>query len=135
MLWKVGLDGRSAANQYHLMIRQRPADFKAAEEMSDSQNMLAVLDYFHINNRFIVQGSGFKGLFCDAPFGRQSFDPESFNPELTTEEPRVEGRRVEYRTAEYRMTKDGIASRNLFLKQTEYIHSTFDVERSMLDVH
>ena len=25
--------------------------------------------------------------------------------------------------------------REIFLKQTEYIHSTFDVERSMFDVH
>jgi hypothetical protein len=31
--------------------------------------------------------------------------------------------------------KDGNASLNLFLKQTEYIHSTFDVGRSMFDVH
>jgi len=33
------------------------------------------------------------------------------------------------------MTNDGIASRNLFLKQTEYIYSMFDVGRSMFDVH
>jgi hypothetical protein len=30
------------------------------------------------------------------------------------------------------MPKDGIASLNRFLEQTEYIHSTFDVGRSML---
>lgn len=30
----------------------------------------------------------------------------------------------------YRMLKDGIASRNLFLKQTEYIHSMLDVRCS-----
>jgi hypothetical protein len=40
------------------MIRQRPADFKAAEEMADSQNMLAILDNFHIDG-FNVRGSGF----------------------------------------------------------------------------
>jgi hypothetical protein len=31
---------------------------------------------------------------------------------------------------EYRILKDGNAALNLFLKQTEYIHSTFDVGRS-----
>jgi hypothetical protein len=45
---------------------------------------------------------------------------------------------------EGRMTKDGLARAaqalaprvaKSFLKQTEYIHSTFDVGRSMFDVH
>jgi hypothetical protein len=36
---------------------------------------------------------------------------------------------------EYRMSKEGIASVNLFFKQTEYIYSTFDVGRSMFEVH
>jgi hypothetical protein len=45
---------------------------------------------------------------------------------------------------EYRMSKDGIACAaqalaprvaKSFLKQTEYIHSMFDVGRSMFDVH
>jgi hypothetical protein len=51
---------------------------------------------------------------------------------------------IKQRTAEYRMTKDGIARAaqalaprvaQSFFKQTEYIHSTFDVGRSMFDVH
>jgi len=33
------------------------------------------------------------------------------------------------------MSKGGIASLNRFLKQTEFIHSMFDVGRSMFDVH
>ena len=36
-----------AGNQNHLMIGQGPAYFEAAEEMSDTENMLAVLDYLH----------------------------------------------------------------------------------------
>lgn len=40
-----------AGNQNHLMIGQGPAYFEAAEEMSDIENMLAVLDYLHISGK------------------------------------------------------------------------------------
>jgi hypothetical protein len=44
---------------------------------------------------------------------------------------------IKQRTAEYRMTNDEGWNRfaKSFLKQTEYIHSTFDVGRSVFDVH
>jgi hypothetical protein len=42
----------------------------------------------------------------------------------------VAGRNSELQNIEYRISKDGNASLNLFFKQTEYIHSTFDVRRS-----
>jgi hypothetical protein len=45
------------------VIGQGPADFEAAEEMADTEYMLAILDNLHIY-RFRVQGfrgSGFKG--------------------------------------------------------------------------
>jgi hypothetical protein len=61
------------------VIGQGPADFEAAEEMADTENMLAILDNLH-DYRFRVQGSGFmgswvqgsgfRGSICDEPFGR-----------------------------------------------------------------
>jgi hypothetical protein len=65
---------------------------------------------------------------CDEPFGRELY-----------------ARATQGRTTQpTRITKDGIArtaqaleprGSKSFLKQTEYIHSTLDVGRSMFDVH
>jgi len=50
MFRQVGFNGGAAGDQNHLVIGQCPAYFKAAKKMADSQNMLAVLDYFHISS-------------------------------------------------------------------------------------
>jgi len=50
ILRQVGFNGGTAGDQNHLVIGQCAAYFKTAEKMADSQNMLAVLDYFHISS-------------------------------------------------------------------------------------
>jgi len=47
---------------------------------------------------------------------------------------KVKKRTAEPQNIEYRMSKDGIASLNLFLKLTEYITSKFDIHYSKFDI-
>jgi hypothetical protein len=47
MLRQIGFNRRSTGYQNHLVSGQCPGDFKAAEKMADTQDMLTILDNFH----------------------------------------------------------------------------------------
>jgi len=48
MPWQLRHDTGPSADQDHLVRGQRPANFQAPKEMTDTENMLAVVDNFHI---------------------------------------------------------------------------------------
>jgi hypothetical protein len=73
MLRQIGFNGGTAGDQNHLVAGQSPANFKAAKKMADSQNMLAVLDYFHISGKVDMAAKSTKTNFQVFPLSQIDF--------------------------------------------------------------
>jgi hypothetical protein len=49
---QTGFHWRTAGDQYYLVSAQRPGNLKTAKQVADAQNVLTILDYFHVSGKF-----------------------------------------------------------------------------------